>query len=161
MTKDPNQVLFKLHWNWASEADIQHASKSSSDWHVNQDWFETSGTFFLEMTKDRSFTYLGPKNWTSETHILHTSKSTCNEHVKQRWCEFFFEKVTKVLTYLGAQRAKKIRPLRPIFSTHLKVLVMSMWSNADVKIILRKWPKSRVFTKMAPKLGPYCTHLWK
>ena len=37
------------------------------------------------------------------------------------------------LLIYGAQCGPKIGPLRPIFSTYLKLFAMSMWSNTDVK----------------------------
>ena len=71
----------------------------------------------------------------------------------------------------GAQSGPTIGPLRPIFSTHLKVLAMSMWSNTDVKQVKTFWEKDQrpelwliLATKMAPKLGlwgPISTHRWK
>ena len=64
MTKDLTHVLFwgpKWPGNWASESDIQHTSKSSSNWHVHQDWCETSGKFLRKWLKIGIFTYLGPK----------------------------------------------------------------------------------------------------
>ena len=95
MTEDLNYDLFwgpKWSGNLASETDIQHTSKSSSNWHVDQDWCETSGISFEKMTKDRIFDlFWSPK------------------------CP------------------PKIGHLRTIFSIPLKVLAMSMWSNADVK----------------------------
>ena len=48
MTEDLNYDKFwgpKWPENWASEANIQHTSKSNANWHVNQDWYETSGEF--------------------------------------------------------------------------------------------------------------------
>ena len=74
-------------------------------------------------------------------------------------------------TYLGAQSGPKIGTLRHIFSTPLKVLGMSMWSNTVVKPVKTFWESDQTpeifFTlgpKMAQKLGlrgPYFTHLWK
>ena len=53
----------------------------------------------------------------------------------------FFRKWPKtgILTYLGAQSGPKIGLLRPIFSTQLKVLGMSMWSNTVVKPVKTFW----------------------
>ena len=56
----------------------------------------------------------------------------------------------------------KSGPLRPISSTHLKVLAMSMWSNTDVKplqTLFRKWPKSGILTFIGPKT-PQIGPLW-
>ena len=84
-----------------------------------------------------------------------------------------FEKMTKDrnFDFLGAQSGPKIGPLRPIFSKHLKVLGMSMWSNTVVKPVKTFWESdqtSEIFLtlgpKMAQKLGLwdlYFTHLWK
>ena len=136
---------------------------------------------FEKMFKDQNF-YLfwdpkWPKIWTSEVYdILHTSKSACNEHVKQYWCETsgnFLRKWPKtwILTCFGGQNGSKIGgPLRPIFHTLLKVLV-SMWSNTDVKPVKTFWENDQrpefwlvLGAKMVPKLGlwgPYSTHRWK
>ena len=139
MTEDLNCDLFcgpKWPGNWASGANIQHTSKSSSNWHVHQDWYETSGIFFFrKWAKTRIFTYFGaqsgPKNRASEAYILFTSESTCNEHVKQYWCETsenFLRKWpnTRILTYFGAQNDPEIGFLRPILNTVLKVVPMSI-----------------------------------
>ena len=93
MTDDLKHDLLwaQMTWNMASEADIQHTSKSSLNWHVNQDWCETGGKFLRKLPK------------------------------------------TRILTYLEAQSGPKIGLLRPIFSTPLKVLALSMCSNIDVK----------------------------
>ena len=137
MTEDLNCDLFvgpKWPGNWASGANIQHTSKSSSNWHVHQDWCETSGQFFEKMIKDRNFDLFGgpkwPKNWASEAHILHIYKSTWNEHVKQYVCEttsgkFFWKwPNTRDLSYFGAQNGREIGPSRHIFCTSLKVAPM-------------------------------------
>ena len=91
MTEDLNYYVFRgPKWlgNWSSEADIQHPSKSSPNWHVNQDWCETSGIFFFwRWPNGRNFYLFGGSRWSknlaSDAHILHTYKSTCNGHVKQ------------------------------------------------------------------------------
>ena len=104
MTKDLNQVLFwgpKWPGNGAYEVDIQHTSKSSSNWHANQDWCETSGNVWRKCPKTGSF------------------------------------------TYFGTQSCPKIGLLRLIFSTHLKVFAMNMWSNTDVKY----WKRFEKMTK--------------
>ena len=103
----------KWHRNWASAADIQHTSKSSSNWHINQDWCETSGKFMRKLLK------------------------------------------TRIFIYFGAQNGKKIGPLRPIFSTRLKVLAMSMWSNIDVKPVKTFWESDLNFDLLwGPKIAP-------
>ena len=48
---------------------------------------------------------------------------------------------TGILTYFGAQSGLKIGLLKPTFSSPLKVLRMSMWSNNDVKPV-------KIFEKM-------------
>ena len=78
--------------------------------------------------------------------------------------------MTGILTYLGAQSGPKIGPLRSIFSTHLKVLAMSMWSNTVVKPVKTFWESDQtpeIFLTLGPKMaqkldlwGPYFTHLW-
>ena len=132
MTKDLNHVLIwgpKWLVNWASEADIQHTSKRYSNWHVNQDWCETSGNFLRKWTK------------------------------------------TGIFTYSGAHRGPNIGPLRPVLSTHLKVLAMSTWSNTDVKPVKPFWENDQkpefwiiLRPEMAPILdlwGPCSTYYWK
>ena len=88
-----------------------------------------------------------------------------NEHVKQEWCKtsgqslrkwlktwimIYFEvqndpeigplrliwPKTGILIYFGVQ---KLGLLRPIFSTPLKEIAMSMWSNTDVKPVKTFW----------------------
>ena len=56
----------------------------------------------------------------------------------------------------GTQSGPKIGPLRPIFSLHLKVLAMSMWSNTDVNQWkpLRKWIKTWILTYFGTQNGP-------
>ena len=124
MTEDLNYDLFggpKWPGNWVSGANIQHTSKISSNWHVHQDWCETSGKCLRKWPK------------------------------------------TGILTYLGAQSGPKIGPLRTIFSTHIKVLGMSMWSNTvgkpvrtfekvtkHQKFVLiwgSKWPRNWAFKR--------------
>ena len=55
--------------------------------------------------------------------------------------EIFFRKPSKirVFTCLGAQGGPKNGTKGPIFSTHLKVLAMSIWSNTDVKPVKTFW----------------------
>ena len=47
--------------------------------------------------------------------------------------------MTENLNYFGAQSGPKAGPLGPIFSTHLKVLAMSMWCITDVKPVKTFW----------------------
>ena len=145
----------KLPGNQASEANIQHASKSSSNWHVNQDWWKQWKT-----TKDWNLGPKWPKTWASEAHILHTCKNTCKwayEAILMRNQWKFFEKMTKDRNF----EAPKLGPMSPIFYMPLRVVTMSMWNKSDVKPV-------ETFEKMTgiwgPRLGlggPYCKHLWK
>ena len=126
MTEDLNCDLFwRPKWlgNCASEADIQHTFKSSSNWHViNQDQCKTSGFFFLEKGQRPEFwLILGSKvaqKWASEAHILHTSKSTYNEHVSLRWHHNERDSVSNhqphdcLLNRLFRHRSKKTLKLR-------------------------------------------------
>ena len=48
--------------NWASEANIQHTTKSSSNWHVHQDWCETNEIVFRKWPKTGILTYLGDQS---------------------------------------------------------------------------------------------------
>ena len=91
--------------------------------------------------------------------------------MRNQWIIFRKLPATGIFTYFGAQSGPKIGPLRPIFSTHLKVLAMSMWSNTDAKPVKTFWENDQrpeflliLGPKMAPKLGlwgPYFTHHWK
>ena len=106
MTEDLNYDFWgpKWHGKWASEANIQHTSKSRFNWHVNPDWCETSGKVLRKWpktmiwlilgTKVASGPKIGPLRPIFSTHL----KSSFKEHVKPYWCEIgenFFEKVTK------------------------------------------------------------------
>ena len=65
MTKDLNHVLFGgLKWprNWASESDIQHTSKSSSNRHVKQHWCKTNENVLRKWPKTGVFTYFGAQS---------------------------------------------------------------------------------------------------
>ena len=119
MTEEVNYDLFRWpKWprNWASEADMQHTSKSSSKCHVNPDWSKARGKILRNDQRLEFLSILGPKvvqNWASETYILHTSKSTCNEHVKQYSCETsenFYRKwpKTTILTYFWPKMVPKL-----------------------------------------------------
>ena len=122
---------------------------------------------FEKITKDlKHVPFWGPKwlgSWRSEANIQHTSKDSSNWHVNQDWCKTKYLRKwpkTRIFTYFVIWSGPKIGPLRPIFSSHLKLLAMSMRSNTDMK-------RMRIFTyfwaKMAPKLGhcvPYSTHGW-
>ena len=92
-----------------------------------------------------------PRNWTSEAHILKVAHIL---YEKLDWCETsaLFRKCPKtgILTYLSAQSAPKIEPLRPIFSTPPKMFAITMRSNNDVKPVKLIWKND---SKMAPKLG--------
>ena len=69
--------------NWASEALIQHTSKSSSNEHVKQDQYKSSRNSFPKQSNIWISTYWGaqnyPKIWTPGANFLHTSKSSSNE----------------------------------------------------------------------------------
>ena len=66
ITKDRNYDLFwdpKWPKNWASEAHILHISKSTSNEHVKQYWYETSENFQRKWPKTEILTYFGaPKD---------------------------------------------------------------------------------------------------
>ena len=97
--------------------------KKVAQWHIHQDWTETSGAFLRKWPKIRIF------------------------------------------TYFGAQSSPEIGPLRPIFSTHLKVLAMSMWSITGVKPVKTFWEIGQIpafWLTLGPKIaqnlgfqGPY------
>ena len=92
--------------------------------------------------------------------------------MRKQWT--IFEKVTNDRNFylFRGQSGPNFVPLKPIFSTHLKVNAMSnleqYWCETSENV-LRKWPNTRIFylicgPKWPRKLGiwrPYCTHLWK
>ena len=178
MTKDLNPVLLwgpKLPGNWAFEADIQHTTKRSSNWHAKHDSCETSGKFLQKLLKTGMYTYFvvqsGPKIWPIlSTHSKVLAMSMWS-NIGVKPVKTFWENFDWILTYLGAQNGPKIGPQRPIFHTPLKVLAMSMWSNTDVKPVNTYWESDQspefwltLGSNMTEKLGfwgPYCTHLWK
>ena len=62
----------------------------------------------------------------------------CNEHVKQDWfgtSGIFLRKLleTGILTYFVAQNDSKIRPLRSIFNTPLKISPLNLLKKIDGK----------------------------
>ena len=74
--------------NWASEADIHHTSKSSSNWHANQDWCKTAGKRLRKWPNTCIFTYFraqsGPEIWpTGRGPFLHMPESTHSVPVNQ------------------------------------------------------------------------------
>ena len=92
-----------------------------------------------------------PANWVSGANIQHISQSRQNSHVNQDWCETsgkFWQNYRNFYLFWG--------PKWPIFSTHLKVLAMSMWSGTEVKPVktLRKWPKTWFWLILEPKMVP-------
>ena len=123
--------------------------------------------------------YCSSQRWTHHDHsaVLHiyTSKSSSNWLVNKDWCGNRGKLLRKwpqtgIFAYFGAQSGTKIGPLRPTFSTHIKVLALSMWSNTDVKSVKTFWENYQrpdfllILGKMVPKLGlwgPYSTHWWK
>ena len=129
--------------------------KSTPNKHMKQEWCET-------ITEDLNYDLFGgpkwPGNWASRAHIRHTSKINSNWHVHQdQWK--FFEKMTKDRNF-DLFGGPTNWPLRPIFSTHIKVLGMGMWSNTVVKPVRSFWESDQTpeicFTlgpKMAQKLG--------
>ena len=77
---DLNFDLFggpKLPQNRASDAEIQHISKSSSNWHVNGDW--CAEVNFWENDWRLEFWPIWDPKMTYEAYIHHTSKSSSND----------------------------------------------------------------------------------
>ena len=106
----------------------------------------------------------GAYNW-------NTPQSIPNAHLNQDWCETngnFFEKMAEFFSCLGDQTDPKIRPLRPIFYTPLKVAPVSMKTKIDVEPVetFEKMTKDQNlsyfdahnYPKMGP-LRPISTHL--
>ena len=122
MSEGLNYDLFggggpKWPGNWASGANIQHNSKSSSNWHVHQDWCETSGKLL--------------RKWTA------------------------------IFTYFEAQSGPKFGPLRPIFSTHLKVLAMSMsWKQYWCETSQNLWESDQTPNFLYLRWGPKWPRNW-
>ena len=149
MTKDLNHVLFggpKWHGNWTSEPDIQHISKSSSNWHVNQDWCKTNGNFLKKWPKTRIYTYLGTQS-DPKIGLLMPIYSTHLNKFASMWSNILgnqwklFEKITKDQNFhvFWDPKWPQSGPLKPIFHKPLKVLAMCMWSNIDVKPVKTFW----------------------
>ena len=145
--------------NWASGANIQHTSKSSSNCHVHQGWCETTGKFCEKDQRLEFWLILGPKvskKWPSEAHILHTSKSTCNEHVKQYWCETsenFLRKWphTSILNYFGAQKGPHIVHISESSSNER---IKQDWCESRASF-LTEYSKTWIFTHLeVQKFGP-------
>ena len=166
-----NRAFGAHHWN---------THRITTNKHVKQEWCETNGIYMRKWLKTWTMIYLrGPKwlgNWASRANIQHTSKRSSSWHVHHDWCQTSGKFVRKrlktgIFTYFGCKSGPKIGPLRTIFSTHLKVLAMSMWRNTDFKSVKTLWESDKtpqlwltLGPKMAKKLGfwcPYCTNLWK
>ena len=94
----------------------------------------------------------------SEANIQHTSNiNSWNLNLNQDWCETsgkFLRKwpETRIFTYSGAQSNPKIGPLRPISSTHLKVLVKQYWGKLSENC-WRKLPKTLNFNLFGAQNG--------
>ena len=96
-------VIHVIFWgprwpgNWASEAIIQHTSKSSSNWYVNYGWCETSGNCWENVQRPEILLILASKvaQILDLWHIQNYSQWTCEAIlIWNRWkC---FEEVTKV-----------------------------------------------------------------
>ena len=171
-------------------ADIQHISKSSSNWHVNQDWCETSGNCYREWPKPWIFIYFGAQKldlWGPYSTRLKVLAMSMWSNTDVKPAKTFWEsgQSPEFLLTLGSKMAQKLGLWGPYcthfgaqkldlwgpYSTRLKVLAMSMWSNTDVKPAKTFWESGQspeflltLGSKMAQKLdlwGPYCTHLWK
>ena len=124
----PRNRAFGAH-NW-------NTHRSTPNKHLKREWCETIGKYLITWPELWSIWLTKwPGNWASGANIQHTSKSSPNWHAHQDWCTTS----GNFLTYLGAQSGPKIGPLRLIFSTHLKVLGMSMWSNTVVKPVKTFW----------------------
>ena len=87
-----------------------------------------------------------------------------NRHVNLDWCETsgnFLRKWFKIGIFNNyvSQSDPKILSLGPIFSTHLKVLAMSMWSKVKtdvkpVKTFWKKWPRTWILIHCGTQNGP-------
>ena len=107
------------------------------------------------------------------TNIQHTSNGSIYTKTDAQAVGIFWENDQRPEFWLiwRAHGGPKIGPLRPIFSTHLKVLGMSMWSNTVVKPVKTFWESDQtpeIYLTLGPKIaqklglwGPYFTHLWK
>ena len=100
-----------------------------------------------------------PEYWASGATIQHTALNVAEIDMYSNWCgtiRNFFRKWPKTeifFTYFGVQSGPKIGPLRPIVSTHLKVLAMSIWSKTDVKPVKKFWESDQT-TQFLLTLGP-------
>ena len=78
----PMNMVFGAH-NW-------NTPKFTPNDHVNQNWCETSETFWEnDLTLDYFLSWdpKWPNNQAFDTYVLHISKSSSNEHADQDWCK--------------------------------------------------------------------------
>ena len=83
-----------------------------------------------------------PGNWASDKR--HIFQSSSYRHVNYDWCETSGNCLRKwpktgIFIYFRAQSGPQFGPLRPIFSTPLKVVTMSMGIHSDVKLVVTFW----------------------
>ena len=172
MTKNLNHVLFwgpKWPQNWDSRDDIQHISTSTSNWHVNQFWCESSEKM-RKWQKTGIFIRgpsIGPLRPIFHTPLKVLGMSmwgnTDVKHVKT-----FFEKMTKELNFylFGVPKL----PQNWASVAHIPHTSESN-CNTDVKPGKTIWEIEQssefiltLWSKMAQKLGfwrTYFTHLWE
>ena len=105
-----------------------------------------------------------PRNWASGVNIQYTTKSSSNWHytktdakpVENVWENY---QSPEFLLIFWPKVDQKLWPLRSMFSTHLRVLAMSMWSNTDVKPVKIFWENGQRL-EFLPIVGPKMAPNW-
>ena len=106
----------------------------------------------------------------SSTHLPKLPKlAYIPRQMRIHWVFCKMNKRPELFLILGPKVAPIIGPMRPKFTTHIKVVATSMWNNTDVKPMIWENDQKPEFlfnwrSKMSPKLGPrgpYSTHRWK
>ena len=104
--------------NHASGADIQHISKSSSNWLGDQYWWETNGFCFRKRLEFWNiWGTKWPKNQAYDAHNQHTSKSKQKTDAKPVETFRKYDQ-NEILTNLGPKKARQSGLWDP-YSTHL------------------------------------------
>ena len=144
----------KLPRKWASEANIQHTSKSSSNWYVHQDW---CGKFWKNDQRPEFLLILGPKVahqlglWgPNSPHIEKYLQWACEAILM--WKEWkLFEKVTKHQHFYLLWGPKW--PRNWAFDAHIEHISESS-SNEHIK---QDWCESRgnFLKENGPKIHTY------
>ena len=142
--------------------------KSTPNKHIKQEWCETIGKYLIKWLKTWIIIYLGAQydleigplgpifNTPQKLARIDMYTKTDAKLVENFWEN---DQKTGILTYLGAQSGPEIGTLRPIFSTHMKLLGMSMWRNTVVKPVRTFWGSDQT-PEICLTLGPKWPRNW-